>query len=591
MSAATRLRSWWKALAHRSSLEKEMEAELSFHIESYAQDLVRSGVGPEEAMRRARLELGTIPSQQEDCRSSLGVRPWDDLFADLRYALRQLRHTPAFTVTVLVVLALGIGANAAMFSIVDATLLRWLPYHRPNELVSVNLLDDHGGASWAYYEDLIAWQGQSHTLQSMAYYVDVEGFLETKSAQEPVSAYAVSANLFSVLNVQPAQGRAFLADEQTPGKGRVVILSNVVWRSMLQSDPGIVGKQVTLNDKPYTVVGIMPPRFLFPANDNEPQIWIPAEITPAHFKMGFSEPTYQAIARIQKGSSLAAIGTELSGIEGRQVQLYPQEMRKELPLTRVAATPYRETLVTQSRPALLALVAAVGIMWLIACANVANLMLARSMARQREIAVRGALGASRWRIVRQLFTESLVLSAMGSAAGLGLAQLVLWIFNQDTQPAVEFTRLSCAESCCSCGVAGVERVERRALRFLARMARFRDAAGVRAAPVVFASWRQPWPASLATSHGRGGDWSLARLAHCVRPAVAHGFCSAPGPARFPHGPHSYGAAKSSALQISRLGYEPERLSAIAAPDTASPWSALRQHYHPCSFAQRLRRNS
>ncbi|OAI56292.1 hypothetical protein AYO50_00760 [Acidobacteria bacterium SCGC AG-212-P17] len=430
MSAATRLRSWWKALAHRSSLEKEMEAELRFHIESYAQDLVRSGIGPEEAMRRARLELGTIPSQQEDCRSSLGVRPWDDLFADLRYAFRQLRHTPAFTVTVLVVLALGIGANAAMFSIVDATLLRWLPYHRPNELVSVNLLDDHGGASWAYYEDLIAWQGQSHMLQSMAYYVDVEGFLETKSAQEPVSTYAVSANLFNVLNVQPAQGRPFLAEEQTPGKGRVVILSNAVWRSMLQSDPGIVGKQVTLNDKPYTVVGIMPPRFLFPANDNEPQIWVPAEITPAHFKMGFSEPTYQAIARIQKGSSPAAIGTELSGIEGRQVQLYPQEMREELPLTRVAATPYRETLVAQSRPALLALIAAVGIMWLIACANVANLMLARSMARQREIAVRGALGASRWRIVRQLFTESLVLSAAGSAAGLGLAQLVLWIFNK-----------------------------------------------------------------------------------------------------------------------------------------------------------------
>ena len=430
MSAATRLRSWWKALAHRSSLEKEMEAELRFHIESYAQDLVRNGIGPEEAMRRARLELGTIPSQKEDCRSSLGVRPWDDLFADLRYAFRQLRHTPAFTVTVLLVLALGIGVNAAMFSIVDATLLRWLPYHRPSELVSVNQLDDHGGAWLGYYQDLVAWRSQSHTLQDIAYYTGIEGFLETKFAQEPVSAYTVSANLFSVLNVQPAQGRPFLADEQTPGKGRVVILSNAVWRGMLQSDPAVVGKQVKLNDQPYTVVGIMPPHFLFPADDNEPQIWIPAEITPAHFKMDFSEPTYQAIARIQKGSSLAAIGAELSGIEGRQLLLYPEKMREEVPLSRVVATPYRETLVKQSRPALLALIAAVGIMWLIACANVANLMLARSMARQREIAVRGALGASRWRIVRQLFTESLVLSVVGSAAGLGLAQLALWIFNK-----------------------------------------------------------------------------------------------------------------------------------------------------------------
>jgi predicted permease len=199
---------------------------------------------------------------------------------------------------------------------------------------------------------------------------------------------------------------------------------------MLQADPGIVGKQVTLNDKPYTVVGIMPARFVFPANENKPQIWVPAEITPAHFKMGFNEPKYQAIARIQKGSTLAVIGAELSGIEGRQVVLYPQEMRDELPPERVAATPYRETLVSQSRPALLGLIAAVSIMWLIACANVANLMLARSMARQREIAVRGALGAGRWRIVRQLFTESLLLSALGAAAGLGLAQLVLWIFNK-----------------------------------------------------------------------------------------------------------------------------------------------------------------
>jgi predicted permease len=429
MSAMTKLRSWWRALAHRSTLDQEMEAELRFHIESYAEDLMRGGLEREKAMRRARLELGPIAAQKENCRTSIGLRPLDDLFADVRYAFRQLRRTPAFTITVLIVLALGTGANAAMFSIVDATLLRWLPYHRPSELVSLYLADDKGNPSWVYYQDLVEWQNQSHQLQSMAYFNGIEGFLQTKSGQEQVSAHSVSANLFSVLDVQPMQGRAFLASEQTPGNGKEVILSNAVWRTMLQADPSAVGKPVTLNDQPFTVVGIMPPRFVFPANDSDRQIWIPAEITPAHLKMGFAEPTYQVVGRLQKGSSSASISTELSGIEARLVTLYPQEMRDELPLTRVNAKRYREMLVSQSRPALLALIATVAILWLIACANVASLMLARSLARQREIAVRGALGASHWRIVRQLFTESLVLSVLGSVAGLGLAQLALLVFN------------------------------------------------------------------------------------------------------------------------------------------------------------------
>jgi predicted permease len=429
MSAMTRLRSWWKALAHRSMLEQEMETELRFHIKSYAEDLMRGGLDREEAMRRARMELGPIAVQKENSRTSFGLRPLDDLLADVRYAFRQLRRTPAFTVTVLLVLALGTGANAAMFSIVDATLLRWLPYHRPSELVSLYLADDKGNPSWVYYQDVLEWQHQSHQLQSMAYFNGIEGFLQTKSGQEQVAAHNVSANLFSVLDVHPMQGRAFLDSEQTPGKGNVIILSYAVWRTMLQADPGAVGKEVSFNDHPYTVVGIMPPQFVFPADENDPEVWVPAEITAAHLKMDFLQPTYQVMGRLQTGSSTVSASTELSGIEGRLVALYPQELRDELPPARVNATHYRETLVSQSRPALLALVATVAVLWLIACANVASLMLARSMARQREIAVRGALGASRWRIVRQLFTESLVLSVLGSAAGLVLAQFALLVFN------------------------------------------------------------------------------------------------------------------------------------------------------------------
>jgi putative ABC transport system permease protein len=423
MNLIARVRSWWKALAHRREMEAEVEAELKFHIERYAEDLVRSGVAREDALRRAGMELGSVSLQQEKNRSSRGLRPWDDMQADLRYAFRQLRHTPAFTITVLVVLALGIGANAAMFSIIDATLLRWLPYRRSSQLVSLSL---------SYYQNVVEWQRQSRHLQAVAYYDAIEGFLETRSGQEEVSAQKVSANLFSVLGVQPEKGRAFLDSEQTAGNGKVIILSYPVWRGKLQADPEVLGKQVRLNDEPYTVVGVMPAGFVFPANDNDPQVWIPAELTPEHLAAisGYTAPQYSVIGRLRQGSSPASVSAELTGIQRHLVELYPKEMKQALNLVHVDATSYRETLVKDSRPALLALIGAVGVIWLIACANVANLMLARGMARQREIAVRGALGASRWRIVRQLFTESLVLSVLGSAAGLGLAQLTLRIFQR-----------------------------------------------------------------------------------------------------------------------------------------------------------------
>jgi predicted permease len=425
-------RSWWKALAHRREMEAEVEAELQFHVERYAEDMMRNGMSREEALRHARVELGSIAVQQEKNRFSRGLRPWDDLQADVRYAFRQLRHAPAFTITVLLVLTLGIGANAAMFSIIDATLLHWLPYRQPSQLVSLYLLDDHRDISWAYYQDLKEWQRRSQRLQEIAYYDAFEGFLETKSGQEQVSAQSVSSNIFSVLGVQPERGRTFLASEQTSGNNKVIILSEPVWRIMLHADPDVVGKTVRFNDQPYTVVAIMPLGFAFPANDHDPQVWVPAELTPAHQKptLDWSAPRYQVIGRLRSGATPSAAGAELSGIEGRLVSQYPEEMKAELPPARAGAMSYRETLVKDSRTALYALIAAVSIMWLIACANVANLMLARGMARQREIALRGALGASRWRVVRQLFTESLILSALGSAAGLALSQLALGIFDR-----------------------------------------------------------------------------------------------------------------------------------------------------------------
>ncbi len=430
MSLRAKLRSWWKGLAQRTRTESELESELNFHMEASAEDLMRHGMSREEALRRLRLELGSSVAHKENWRSAVGLRLWDDLHADLRYAARQLRRSPAFTVTVLVVLALGIGANAAMFSIVDATLLRWLPYSHPNELMSLATRDSKGTPAWKSFADIEVWQQRSQTLASLGYYNPIGVYLKSPAGDQFVSAPLVSSNIFSVLGVPPMMGRGFVADEQVPGRGKVVVLGETVWRNMFQGDPNIVGKQVSLNDVPHTVIGVMPPRFVFPADDTVPQIWVPIAITEKHHVRDFSTPPYQAIARVRNDRGRAAAAAELTTIQQGLAPLYQHLTGNGLAPSQVELTPYRDSLTKDSRGALIALLAAVVVIWLIACANVANLMLARGMARQREIAVRGALGASRWRVVRQLFTESLVLSVAGATAGLALAQIALHVFSR-----------------------------------------------------------------------------------------------------------------------------------------------------------------
>jgi predicted permease len=430
MSAYSRVRSWWRAVAHRSAHDVEMEAELQLHIESYAADLVRQGIQPEDAARRARIELGPIAAQKENCRESLGLRPFDDLLGDIRYSFRQLRRTPAFTLTALVVLALGIGANAAMFSLIDATLLRQLPFKKPSELTSVSVYNAEGMALWTIYPDIQEWQAQSTTLASIGYYDQSEAFLETLNARQSLPSPTVSANLFSVLGVHPFMGRDFVPEEQVTGNTKVAILSYAVWRNLLNGDQQILGKQIKLDEVPHTVIGVMPPRFAFPSNEKLPQIWRPAEITSKDQVRDLTAGSFLVIARLRPGVTTATARVELSGIQQRLATLYTKHFKGEMAPSRVDLTDYRFTLVAQARPAVLALMAAVAVIWLIACVNIANLMLARGMARQREIAVRGALGASRWRIVRQLFTESIVLSIAGAISGLAIAQIALRVFEK-----------------------------------------------------------------------------------------------------------------------------------------------------------------
>jgi predicted permease len=348
---------------------------------------------------------------------------------DLRYALRRMRHAPGFAVSVVVVLALGIGANAAMFTVLNGTLFRPLAYSRPGELVRVNATNAQGTSAWVSVADILVWRERARTVSQIAYFDSNQGYLRSKDSEQKVGWVSGSANLFATLGTAPALGRSFTEDEQRPGRGDVAVLSDAVWRAQFHADPKIVGQTVRIDDTPTTVIGVMPRGFAFPADEHGAQIWVPAVVKPEDLSRTMSENFYNVVARRKPGSSLEAVSAELNAIQKQLLPLYSDPIAKIMAPARVEPVDYRRSLnAKDQRTALLALFGAVAVLWLIACANVACLMLARTAARRREMAVRSALGASRWRLLRQTLAESLLLSLTGGAIGLALSQITLRLF-------------------------------------------------------------------------------------------------------------------------------------------------------------------
>src|SRR6202789_953844 len=352
---------------------------------------------------------------------------------DLRYALRQMRQAPGFALSVVIVLALGIGANAAMFTVLEGTLFRPLPYRHVDDLVRVKATDSQGAQSSSRLPDLLIWQQRSHTLSQIAYYNRwSSAYIYADHTQQKVSSVSASPNLFTTLGVAPELGRSFTTEEQQPGKDHVAVLSDVVWRNQFHADPHILGQTVRIDDTPTTIIGVMPQGFLFPADDSAAQIWVPSPLTPQDFTRGDDASWYEIIARRHANISMPAIATELNAIQKQILPLYSDPIAKLMPPPHPPPVTYRPSLnAKDQRTALLALFGAVMMLWLIACANVACLMLARTAARRREMAVRAALGASRWRLVRQTLAESLLLSLSGGMIGLILSQLTLHLFRHN----------------------------------------------------------------------------------------------------------------------------------------------------------------
>ena len=417
-----------RAIFNRASMESDLDDELRFHFDREVARHIASGVAPEEAKRRAQVGFGGMTQVREDCREARGINFLESALQDLRYALRMLRKTPGFTMVALLTLALAIGATTAVFSVVNAILLRPLPYPHADRIVIPWLVSPPGvniGSEyfpWGQVQFRLL-KNESHPFQDLGAFQNDSFNLSGSGEPALLDGFRTSAGFFPALGVSPILGRTYTPAEDAPGHEHVVVISHRLWSERFGNDPAILGRSLNLNAIPYTVIGVMPANFAFPRAEEmpvsfnfprEPQLWVPLAI-PEVAPPGPSE--LAVISRLKPGLNLSQAQAQMNVVTRHAEQLDPRW--KGWFNTRL--TPLEKQVVGDTQRPLLLVLGSVGIVLLIACSNVANLLLARSFARRREFTLRSALGAARGRLLRQLLTESVLLAFAGGLFGIVLA--------------------------------------------------------------------------------------------------------------------------------------------------------------------------